>query len=94
MSYLISEDGAAFTEVTVMGPGEQAGTTAFKFAETEPHVYTAPAWRLGTDKAELRRQFALRRCDALERMAVDLQRQSTVLMQHAVDLRRFLEGQA
>lgn len=33
MNYLISEDGAVLTEVQVIGPGQQQGTTAYTFSE-------------------------------------------------------------
>ena len=94
MNYLMSEDGTVFTEVNVRGLGERAGTTAYTFVDGAPHVYAAPTWRIGPDKQELRRLVSLTRCEALERMAVDLQRQATVLIQHACDLRQYLEHKA
>lgn len=94
MNYLISEDGAVLTEVQVIGPGQQQGTTAYTFSGHAEHVYAAPSWRVGSDKQELRRLFALRRCEALEHMARTLQQQSSALFQHAADLRGFLEMKA
>ena len=88
---LISEDGAVFYPVDVRGPGERQGTTAYTFPGHDDYVYAAESWRIAPEQKELQLRFAIKRCDALERMATELQRHSAVLFQHAADLRHYLE---